>query len=161
MPRTILQERNLGFHALDVCNRYCDVQDIRLLEHNEKNELNVKDLQTINDFLARIRNDRHADNKNKVDYRKSPKMQERVREVFQLLGPDIQPPKEFCWEGDALDRLEDSLANKEKLILQNCNMNYMLTEQDLKNKDRVVDIVREIIKQYTEHMRSCNRRPGH
>jgi len=150
---------DMGTPAIQVCETFTQRKDKELIAHTTENDENVRQLELINNVLARIRSDRHLEKANNtVDYTNDPVMKRQLAEVYQLLGVPL--PEPLKWKGEAIDAIENMLMDHEKLILNRSNVSLMQIKRIFEDKDRVIDIMREIIKQYCEHLKSCNRRQG-
>jgi hypothetical protein len=149
-----------SLEAIHAADRYCELQGKRIYGIDAENSANTDQLETINEFLARVRADQKGKgDEAKLDYSTSQEMQERIAEVRRI-APDVIPENCHSWSGDEIRRLEDSLVNHEKVITNRFNPGYMRMKQLFEDQNRVVDIIRELIKEQRESISNINRRTG-
>lgn len=136
---------------LQVADSFYVNQTKLILEQNAKNDENMHKLELINDVLGLIQNNRATPLNFDTD--EARQLVEAVREGTPKALPADFLDKVATYSEADWDRIEDTLMNQEKPLMSGFNLTMLEIEQLFNDRNRVFDIVSEILKEYREGTR--------
>lgn len=144
--------RRLDYEVVQVGCEFYDLKSLHLVEHTTEIDQVVKKLDAINAFRQEMNKQRDLSGK-KIDM-----SSESLRKIVDRLNEEVPGILEkgiYEWnkKDEFLDRLDRSLAEQAKLISSPAlNMHMLHMQENFNERNRLFDILQEIVKQYAAGM---------
>lgn len=135
----------------DAHNRFYDLQSNLIFKHTDENNKMIDELDCIKNLLASVNNDRKKSQS--IDYsldQEKKALVDKVREInSNLIEQDC-----YSWKNEHIDALIENLNNHSKHVVTLLNPNMMNITQLFQDRNRITEIIGEIVRMYREESSS-------
>lgn len=145
-----MEVHDFGYTAkpfLDAHTLVYDHQDKLILKKTSDNDKIVDELDQIKNLLASVNKDRRKNQS--VDYSADDHKKNMVN-CIRGINPNLIAEGCYSWKEEEIDRLVENLNNHSKHLMTVLNPKMMEITQLFQDRNRMTEIIGEIVKMYRE-----------
>jgi hypothetical protein len=122
--------------------------DKLIFEHTAENEKIVDEMEHIKNLLASVNKDRRKNQA--IDYGSTDPAKKELVDTVKKINPNLIAEGCYSWKEEEIDRLVENLNNHTKHLTTVLNPKMMYITQLFQDRNRITEIIGEIVKMYRE-----------